>query len=521
MPPADFVANWSDAPRDGKFYPRSMSIDLATMPDHLPPADAARLSSLGGLLRLVYGRLSRRLSVTANDDVGRMQRYPSARWSRGTASGGPLYPNSMYWVSSGNDGCIAGVYYYSPGTHSLVRLSVGPAAERMGRLLNQEDSSIPTAGYLIVGPKLWRSAFKYGAFSYHVTTLDHGAILASIDRLTGKTLQVSRRSFTFDEESVAHLLGIDPEAEPLLSVTALEYADLRRKHDIDPPCERSAAPGYLTARVHVHDHEWSQRTISFDTVRAMQREMVDSNRPATEAVTSAPARTSEVVLTDAERRRTISALTKRRSAFGRVGWKAIPRSTLEGMLESLAGPPQAQESRVADESTRTPLEWYVAVINVAETPQGFYRWTPHGLQLISAQDPTDFLQRNYFLPNYNMANLAFVLVPCVDYGRAISEQGSVMYRVANAAIGRATQEFYLAAARANLAAGAALGFNNVEYRKVFGLEGHQEDETADPTVRPGMWPVIILMAGSESAELARYRYDLYTKGMVHTWARAL
>ncbi|MFE4643497.1 nitroreductase, partial [Streptomyces sp. NPDC056730] len=127
MEPADFVPDWADRPRKAKFYPGVESFPLpdtdfpewATVAAGCRPAEPGHaqrpftLGSLSGMLRDSYGLTGRRLGVQTNTDLAALPHYTQANWSRGTASGGGLYPVSVYWVSGPSGPRTPGVHYYS------------------------------------------------------------------------------------------------------------------------------------------------------------------------------------------------------------------------------------------------------------------------------------------------------------------------------------------------------------------------------------------------------------------------
>jgi hypothetical protein len=105
-----------------------------------------------------------------------------------------------------------------------------------------------------------------------------------------------------------------------------------------------------------------------------------------------------------------------------------------------------------------------------------------------------FLQRNYFLPNYNLEQAAVVIVPAIRVTDVLDAAGPRGYNVVNATIGAVAQSFYTAAAALDLGCGVALGFDGVSYIEELGLDG----ET----------PLLIMLAGHERALPSDYRYDL-------------
>jgi hypothetical protein len=127
---------------------------------------------------------------------------------------------------------------------------------------------------------------------------------------------------------------------------------------------------------------------------------------------------------------------------------------------------------------------------------GSYEYDPIGgwLRAIRPGPPGRFLQRNYFLANYNLEQAAVVVVPTVRVGAVLDAAGPRAYNVVNATIGAVAQSYYTAAAALDLGCGVALGFDGVSYIEELGLDG----ET----------PLLIMLAGRERASASDYRYDL-------------
>ncbi|GAA0897906.1 hypothetical protein GCM10009557_72950 [Virgisporangium ochraceum] len=141
---------------------------------------------------------------------------------------------------------------------------------------------------------------------------------------------------------------------------------------------------------------------------------------------------------------------------------------------------------------------YVFVNHVRGVAPGSYAYDParHDLRPIRPGPPGMFLQRNYFLPNYNLEQAAVVVVPAVRVGDVLDAVGPRGYNVVNATIGAVAQSFYTAAAALDLGCGVALGFDGVSYIEELDLDG------------TGETPLLIMLAGHERALPSDYRYDL-------------
>ncbi|WP_139216447.1 SagB family peptide dehydrogenase, partial [Streptomyces sp. CC77] len=239
MPPADFVPDWADSPRRTKLYPGA---DTVPLPDGGYPADASLdrglgpatgtgvpggafdLGALAGMLLDSYGLTGRRLGVQANTDLPALPRYPDANWSRGTASGGGLYPVSVYWVSGPGGPLPPGVHYYATRRHALQRLLAGDVSGEVRAALGEAaPGAADTDQYLVLGVKYWQNAFKYNSFSFHAVSMDVGTLLQTWRMWArARGLDVEPLMW-FDEERLARLLGLRTEEEGVFAVVPLRW----------------------------------------------------------------------------------------------------------------------------------------------------------------------------------------------------------------------------------------------------------------------------------------------------------
>ena len=192
-----------------------------------------------------------------------------------------------------------------------------------------------------------------------------------------------------------------------------------------------------------------------------------------------------------------AALARRRSSFGRFSARrSISAEHLAALLRATAGTTVPCE--IDGPADRPLAKIYAFVNHVAGVPAGGYEYDPeeHALVRVTDGPPGDFLQRNYFLANYNLEQAAVVLVPTVRTHAVLDATGDRGYNLVNATVGAISQTFYTAAAALRLGAGVALGFDSVSYIEELGL--------ADT----GEFPLLIMLAGHERSQLGDYRYEL-------------
>ncbi|HST67803.1 MAG TPA: SagB family peptide dehydrogenase [Mycobacteriales bacterium] len=496
MEPADFVPDWRDRPRKAKFFPGA---DLVPLPPCPYPAAASvdsgltarpgserfTLPLLSGLLQDSYGLVGRRLGVQANSDLSALPHYVEANWSRGAASGGGLYPVSVYWAAGPSGPLLPGLYHYAPARHGLERLLAGDVSAEVREAVGGAD----TDQFLILGVQFWQNSFKYNSFSYHVVTMDTGALLQAWRMWAGARGLAIEPRFWFDEPRLTRLLGVAGDREGVFAVVPLRWAGT--------PSLSAGAP----ARVRRSDAGRSTRFAEFGTVRSVHEATVDGGpRPGTDALAAAvpgpaaagghPLPPTAPMGTDVR-----TALRARRSSFGRFsGLVPTTRPQLAALLAATA----AGAALPTDLGTTELAAIYVFVNHVEGLDPGSYRYDPgtRTLSPVTAGPPGEFLQRNYFLANYNLEQAGAVIVPAVRTGAVVAATGDRGYRLVTAVIGAAAQAVYTAAAALGIACGVALGFDSVSYVEELGLEG------------TGEVPLLLMMVGHETGRPADFRYEL-------------
>ncbi|MFD7512642.1 nitroreductase family protein [Streptomyces sp. NPDC059853] len=529
MEPVNFVPDWSDGPRKTKHYPGAATVPLPADDGGVPEgATVARglfgggtaadpapgrfdLAALSGLLRDSYGLTGRRLGVQANTDLNALPHYPLANWSRGTASGGGLYPVAVYWASGPGGPGLPGLHYYSARHHGMRRLLTGDVTGEIRAALGPDaPGSADTDQYLVLGIKYWQNAFKYNSFSFHAVSMDLGALLGTW-RLWARARGLEiEPALWFDEARLQRLLGVEPEAEGVFAVVPLTWAG-EPPATAGRPGRAPVAPPAPPAPVAVRrtDAERSRRVLTFEALSAMQRATAAgaADRPAPGALAPAaahpPARRQGAArelpdaapLTMTVRR----ALRSRRSSFGRfAAHRGLSAAQLTAALAAAhAGAELGGDSGTAGGGAHLAT-LYAFVNHVDGVEPGAYAYDPgrRALRLVSAGAPGPFLQQNYFLSNYNLEQAGVVLVPTVRTHAVLEAVGDRGYRLVNATVGAIAQATYTAAAALGIGCGVALGFDNLSYREELDLEGTDEA------------PLLIMLLGHERPAPADFRYEI-------------
>ncbi|MCT2589681.1 nitroreductase family protein [Streptomyces sp. N2-109] len=534
MEPSDFVPNWSDGPRKGKFYPgvTSMPLPASEYPAKAHLDEGLRggasggtfdLEALSGMLLDSYGLTGRRLGVQANTDLPALPFYPLANWSRGSASGGGLYPVGVYWVSGPSGPVPPGLHYYSARHHAMQRLLTGDVTGQVRDALTGGDAGAGADGpsgaaadadqYLVLSVKYWQNAFKYNSFSFHAVSMDVGACLQTWRMWArARGLEVEPAMW-FDEERLARLLGVRAEEEGVFAVVPLRWTGTAPATAPPAPAV-SAAP----ASVRHRDSERSRTVLTFDSLVAMQTATVGlaAERPAAGVLVPAAAPPADP---DSDRQElpparqldidVRTALRRRRSSFGRFeAQRPIEADELAACLAAAdagallggdtTGPPG---DPAAGESPLRLTKFYAFVNHVRGVPPGAYAYDPAdsegpALRLVRGGPCGNFLQRNYFLSNYNLEQAAAVLVPTIRTHAVLDAVGDRGYRLVNATIGAVAQTVYTASAALGLGCGVALGFDNISYIEELGI-----GETGES-------PLLIMMIGHERGQQADFRYEI-------------
>lgn len=512
MPPYGFEPDWGDQPYRHKVYldaesfplpdppvpdPRSGSLadGLTSAP---PPETVAELDldTLAAMLRDSYGLGERRMGVNGNkDNLGRTW-YGAATWSRGTASGGGLYPLEVYCVVGPGAPLAPGIYHYYTPHHSLRRLLAGDVTPHVRRALGDA-----TGGncFLAVSVKIWKNSFKYNSFSYHAVTMDVGTLLGTRQLwTTARGIRLEPR-FWYDEAALDDLLGLDPAAESVMAVVPIAWGDTG-----------TTAARPTAARVSKVEREKSRRLIRFEQVDEVHLAAAAPTAPPTaDAVREVYTDISEDTADGTGAGRPVVplppadaglladpptvALRRRRSSFGR--FSSHPRltaQTLSTVLRYATTGGRLALREVPQTPTLGLSRVGVFVNHVDGIRPGTYDYRPGdgALGLVSAERLSPFLQRQYFLDNYNLEQAAAIVTVLSRPTAAVASLGDRGYRVTNADVGSLAQAFYTCAAAAGIGCGAALGFDNESLRERFELtDGDQ-------------WPLLIIMLGHERADVA-------------------
>jgi SagB-type dehydrogenase family enzyme len=508
--PLNFQPNWHDQPSKHKTY---LGVPRLPLPAGLPDlgtagealdGDAAKgadwtLDALATLFRLSYGVLDRRLRIGWNQDIDDRVRYDQALWGRATASGGGMYPLETYWVAGGSAPITPGVYHYSTAHHALERLVTGDVSGRVRQALGEDPG---TDEFLLVTVRFWKNSYKYNSFCYHVVTQDAGAMLGTWELLARGLGRPLHRALWFADEPLNALLGLETLRESVLAVVPLPW------EGGDRPVRPAGADAGREPLVDRPYFERSREILRFEqTEQAHLAALLDESearaRPvavAGSAVIPAAAASSTYVPLpppapgEAELG---TVLRRRRSSFG--AFTAQPPMSLEELGTVLSGACSGQRYSADVKAADVPLtRVYVLANRVDGLEPGTYAYDAdgHRLALIAERELAVFLQRAYYLSNYNLDQVAAVVAISAKLDSALELFGARGYRLLSGEVGAVAQTAYVAACAAGVGCGAVLGFDNPAIDESLGL-----DRTDERTF-------LFLLLGHERTDPADFDYRL-------------
>ncbi|MEV7723602.1 nitroreductase family protein [Streptomyces sp. NPDC087917] len=474
-----FTPDWKDRPSPHTRHPGAPRTALppARLSARRAGAEAAGFTAelLAETLHLAAGPLARRWQIDWNlDDVGRARPHTAA-WSRGTPSGGANHPWELYWLPAPGLPLAPGLLHYESGSHSLARLATGDltAAVRAALAPDHGADHVPhdgadddagtdhdaSGGYLVCTVRPWKTAFKYGAFSYHVATHDIGALLGTWTALSRAAGIPGAPRFWFDEPALNGLMGLDPAEESVHAVLPLPWWR-------PAPATRGPAPRapYGGGPARPPPAEASRRTRSFTAADAVRRATVRTvpdrapePPPPLAAGRAAPAGLAlPAARPSAADPRAV--LSRRRSANGRLD----PRAALTAA--QLADVLAAASAEPAPGAGSPLTRLLVDVRRVEGLAPGPYHYDPvrHALVPTTPPDaprPTPLRQGDYAMRNYAVAHAAAFLAFAWRPAPTLAALGPRAYRAAHAEAGARGQLLHLAAEAAGLGSGMALGMD--------------------------------------------------------------
>jgi hypothetical protein len=193
------------------FYKRyAQPLPRVPLPRTLPHTDAPAVAVLAGTARispamLDLGQLSRLLHLSAG--VTRTMERPSATWLfRAAGSAGGRFPLELYIATPEGTGLPAGVHWYDPVDHALVRVGPPPRGD---------------APAVVVTGIPWRTGWRYRERGYRHVYWDAGTMLAQLLAVADSAGLTAGLHTRFPDAAVTALVGADGAHEWPVAVVVL------------------------------------------------------------------------------------------------------------------------------------------------------------------------------------------------------------------------------------------------------------------------------------------------------------
>ena len=437
------------------------------------------------MLLLTYGILNMRMDLIWEEKKSSPLFSHRIKWGRGTASGGGLYPAELYWVCGSRGPSHPGLYHYDPAHHALERVMSGTMTRRIQTAVFNHPAALATDQFLLLTLSLWKNTFKYKSFGYHLAMHDLGVLLGSFHFMSSYFQTPIEPLLWFQDEAINHLLGLDTLTESVFAVIPLALAP-----SFSPEREKSTHWGMETESDAEQDRplilrkslQSSQHVTRFPIIEEVHKTTLVNSAPRPDPIKDGIC--EEIGHADTyiplppppfvHLQGNISdAFRHRRSSFGRFArQKPLSRLDLAALLFlSAAGGARTDLKHADGVSHFTRLA--VFVNNVEDISPGAYIYdsSRHGLYPIRQGDFAPFLQANYKLANYNLAEAAALIAVIGNPTRMLEAYGSRGYRALNIEAGMAAQTLYLVATTLSLGCGAALGFDFLAMNEALGLAG--------------------------------------------------
>ncbi len=140
---------------------------------------------------------------------------------RTAPSAGALYPIEHYLIAHDVEGLERGLYHYDVLGRALEHLHAGDLRRRLaGAALDQRVVAEAPAVFAWTAV-LERSRWKYGDRSLRYVLLDAGHVAGNVSLVATALGLGSCQIAAFFDEEVAHILGVDPEDEPVVYLTTV------------------------------------------------------------------------------------------------------------------------------------------------------------------------------------------------------------------------------------------------------------------------------------------------------------
>lgn len=143
--------------------------------------------------------------------------------TRPCPSGGALYPYEIYPFVFNVSGIQAGVYHYSPIDHCIELLKPGEFTNQVIELFIRQPHIANSSLCIVLSAVLKRTTWKYGARGYRHILLEAGHLTQNMCLVSTAEGLGTLTLGSFDDNSLAHFIGLDPAYEPVIYGLIIGY----------------------------------------------------------------------------------------------------------------------------------------------------------------------------------------------------------------------------------------------------------------------------------------------------------
>ena len=424
-------------------------------------------------LLLSAGILRRKLSILWRKQGSSDFANARARFSRGVASGGGLYPYCVYVVSLGLSELPCGVYHYDVAHHALDRVRVGQYTAQVDEILGPSRAERFDLVFVLVA-RFWQSAFKYGQFAYKVIMQDVGGVLGGMEQVALSLNCRTKELYWFKDEKMGQLLGLDLNQEAPFVGLGIHRGGAEAKSPSAPLAASLSNPDLLPRTEFAHVQCSSEnRALRFILDVHRSTVLHEAEMPF-QAASTPPIVLSSPRVSPLKGRDLVAALLKRETSWGQIIDKhpSLGFEQLAALVEfAVSGGEHASDVYAVPPNALPLLRADVFVRRIDTASPGLYRFDERASRLIvqhaTIADP--FAGRACVGGHHNIEQVPAVLVVVGRLGEAVRRFGQRGVRVMNSEAGILAHRAYLACAALSLGCGAMLGFDAAAISAALGL----------------------------------------------------
>jgi SagB-type dehydrogenase family enzyme len=365
---------------------------------------------------------------------------------RAAACTGKLYHVDLYAITGDLDGLDAGVYHFDPHSGAFDVLREGDYRGVLARAAGGHEAVSTAPVTFVATSEWWRNAWKYRDRTYRHAFWDSGTILANLLAVAHGSGHRAAVVAGFVDDTVAALLGVDPETEaPLELVPVGAGAQAPADREV-PALDPAEAP--LSAAVVEYpllSDVWRQSRLSDGPAVRAWRERVGT-ASETAFGTHSPGDGEPVALdpVDAETAsgRPVGATIDRRGSLREFSHEPVSARTVATVLDrALRGVPT---DCVGPDGSERLLDCYCLVHAVEGVPSGAYQYHPDRNCLERLGETDRRTAGRLALGQSVVGDAAVNVYLMADVDRVVETAGNRGYRLAQLLGGVGLGRLYLA-----------------------------------------------------------------------------